>query len=183
MRNDASSSVTGRARLDQVLARTRVPAGFVCAAVVLWLAAPTFDSLISGGLIAVVGESIRVWAAGHLEKGLEVTRSGPYRLTKHPLYVGSALIGGGIAIATHRLAAAVITVGYLALMLSSAIRHEEASMRAKFGDEYDAYLASRAQPVERPFALERALRNKEHHTIAGLFVVAVIFALKAARHL
>jgi hypothetical protein len=52
-------------------------------------------------------------------------------------------------------------------------------MRARFGDQYDAYLDSRAQPIDRPFSLARAIRNKEHHSLAGLIGVAVIFALKA----
>ena len=52
-----------------------------------------------GGVVTLVGEACRIWAAGHLEKGLEVTRSGPYRLTRHPLYIGSAIIAAGVAIA------------------------------------------------------------------------------------
>ena len=41
---------------------------------------------------------MRVWAAGHLLKAREVTRSGPYRFVAHPLYLGSSLIGVGLAI-------------------------------------------------------------------------------------
>jgi hypothetical protein len=56
-------------------------------------------------------------------------------------------------------------------------------MRADFGDGYDAYLSSRATPVDRAFSLERALRNKEYRAIAGLAVMAAVFALKASRRL
>ena len=62
--------------------------GFSVRRGVLWLAQPTPRSLLIGGAIAVAGELLRIWAAGHLEKGREVTRSGPYRLTRHPLYLG-----------------------------------------------------------------------------------------------
>src|ERR1700681_1619062 len=96
------------------LARRRVTLGFVCGAVVLWLARPTLHSLAAGGAIAVAGEAFRVWAAGHLEKGREVTRSGPYRLTRHPLYLGSSIIGVGIAIAAARLSVAALVTTYLA---------------------------------------------------------------------
>jgi protein-S-isoprenylcysteine O-methyltransferase Ste14 len=75
------------------LARLRVPLGFVFGAVALWLAAPSWSSLLAGSMIATVGEGVRIYAAGHIEKGREVTKSGPYRFTRHPLYVGSALIG------------------------------------------------------------------------------------------
>jgi hypothetical protein len=63
----------------------------------------------------------------------------------------------------------------------AAIRHEEANMRAAFGDGYDAYLSSRATPVDRAFSLERALRNKEYRAITGLVVLAAVFAFKASR--
>jgi protein-S-isoprenylcysteine O-methyltransferase Ste14 len=163
-----------------VLARWRVPLGFVFGAAVVLLAKPTLRSLTVGGTVAVAGEAFRVWAAGHLEKGREVTRSGPYRLTRHPLYMGSAIIGVGMAIAAARLSVATLIAGYLAATVIAAIRHEEAGMRARFGDQYDAYLQSRAQPVDRPFSLGRAMRNKEHRSIAGLAIVAALFAMKAA---
>ena len=73
------------ARLAAALTRRRVALGFALAAIVLWLAQPTIRSMIVGAAIAVVGESLRIWAAGHVEKSREVTRSGPYRLTRHPL--------------------------------------------------------------------------------------------------
>jgi protein-S-isoprenylcysteine O-methyltransferase Ste14 len=162
------------------LARSRVPLGFVFAVIVILLARPTSRSVMIGGAVALVGEAFRIWAAGHLEKGREVTRSGPYRLTRHPLYMGSAIIGVGVAIAAARLSVGVMVLAYLAATIIAAIRHEEAGMRARFGDQYDAYLQSRALPVERTFSLERAMRNKEHRAIAGLAVMAAIFGIKAA---
>ncbi len=162
------------------LARSRVPLGFVFGLIVMFLARPTPRSVMIGGGVALVGEAFRMWAAGHLEKGREVTRSGPYRLTRHPLYMGSAIIGVGMAIAAARLNVAVIVLAYLGVTLVAAIRHEEAGMRTRFGDQYDAYLHSRAQPVDRTFSLERAMRNKEYRAIAGLVVMAAIFGMKAA---
>jgi protein-S-isoprenylcysteine O-methyltransferase Ste14 len=156
---------------------------------VLWVARPTFFTLAIGGAIAAVGEVFRIWAAGHLEKGREVTRSGPYRLTRHPLYMGSALIGVGVAIASARWGVGAIVAIYMIATIVSAIRHEEANMRAAFGEHYDAYLSSSArlaQPATTgggKFSAERAVRNKEYRAVAGLLVVAAIFALKAAGRL
>ena len=161
------------------LARLRVPLGFVCAAAVLWLARPPPRSLAVGGAIALVGEAIRFWAAGHLEKGREVTQSGPYRLTRHPLYVGSAIIALGAAVATAHVGAMLLIAAYMAATIAAAIRHEEAGMRAAFGERYDAYAYSRAEPVERPFSLTRAMKNKEHKALAGLAAVAAILWAKA----
>src|SRR5919106_3708853 len=102
------------------LARWRVPLGFVFGAAVLWLARPTLRSLAIGAAVAVVGEMIRIWAAGHLEKGREVTVSGPYRLTRHPLYVGSTVMGVGLAIAAASWIVALLVIAYLAITLTAA---------------------------------------------------------------
>lgn len=171
------------ADVTTTLARSRVPLGFALGAGVVWLAHPTFSTLAMGGAIAALGELVRVWAAGHVEKGREVTRSGPYRLTRHPLYAGSALIGVGAAIASARWSAAALVAAYLLSTTIATIRHEEANMRAAFGDRYDAYVSSRGKPVDRPFSAERAFRNKEYRAVAGLLAVAAVFAFKAARHL
>lgn len=164
--------------MTRLLARWRVFLGFVFAAVVLWLATPTPQSLLIGAAIAVAGESIRLWAAGHLEKSKEVTQSGPYRYTRHPLYLGSSLIGIGVAVIANNPVVAVIVVTYLLLTLTAAMRSEEAHLREKFGDAYDAYAQKRAPRVERHFSFQRALYNREHHTIAGLLAGILLLAGK-----
>jgi protein-S-isoprenylcysteine O-methyltransferase Ste14 len=164
--------------VTRLLTRFRVALGFALAAVVWWLASPAWPTWTAGASIALVGELLRLWAAGHLEKSREVTRSGPYRYTRHPLYVGSTLIGIGLAIASRNLVVAAVIGLYLGLTLSAARRSEEAHLREKFGDAYDAYAEKRAAPMERRFSWARALRNREHHTIAGLVVGFALLALK-----
>ena len=166
--------------MTRLLARWRVFLGFVFAALVLWLAAPTRNSLMLGAAIAVLVECLRLWAAGHLEKSKEVTRSGPYRFTRHPLYLGSSTIGVGIAVASHSPFVAAMVVGYMALTLTAAMRSEEAHLREKFGDAYDAYAEKRAAPMDRPFSWARAIGNREHHTILGLAAGLALLALKIA---
>jgi protein-S-isoprenylcysteine O-methyltransferase Ste14 len=163
---------------SRFLARWRVTLGFVFAALVLWLATPTVQSLMIGAVGAAAGELLRLWAAGHLEKSREVTQSGPYRYTRHPLYLGSTLIGIGVAVAANDMIVAVIVLAYLALTLTAAMRSEEAHLREKFGDAYDAYAEKRSEPMERSFSWERALRNREHHTIAGLIAGLSLLAAK-----
>lgn len=162
----------------RLLARWRVTLGFVFAAVVMWLATPTPQSLVIGAAVALIGESIRVWAAGHLEKSKEVTQSGPYRYTRHPLYLGSSMIGIGLAIVSNHLIVVAIVVAYLGLTLTAAMKSEEAHLREKFGDAYDAYAQKRAPRVERVFSFKRAIYNREHHTIAGLLSGLLVLAAK-----
>ncbi len=162
------------------LARLRVPLGFVSGVVVLWLARPTWPLLAAGGAVACVGEAIRVWAAGHLEKSREVTKSGPYRWSRHPLYVGSSLMGAGIAIASASPVVAVLVAVYLVATVTAAIRTEEAFLRGAFGSEYEAYSAGRATDDVRRFSLARAMANREYRAVAGLAAGLALLALKAA---
>ncbi|MDP3716295.1 MAG: isoprenylcysteine carboxylmethyltransferase family protein [Acidobacteriota bacterium] len=164
--------------MTRLLARWRVFLGFVFAALVLWLASPTPTSLLLGAAIAVTGECLRLWAAGHLEKSKEVTRSGPYRYTRHPLYLGSSIIGIGIAVASHSLIVSGLVVAYMALTLTAAMRSEEAHLREKFGDAYDAYSEKRAAPMDRPFSWARAIGNREHHSMLGLATGLALLAMK-----
>ena len=158
--------------MTRLLARWRVFLGFVFAAIVVWLATPTPRSLVIGAAIAIAGESIRVWAAGHLEKSKEVTQSGPYRYTRHPLYLGSSLIGIGMAIAANNVIVFVIVIAYLALTLTAAMRSEEAHLREKFGDAYDAYAEKRARTNDPAIQLGPCGRQSRasHHrrTLVGI---------------
>ncbi len=165
--------------LMQWLARRRVPLGFIAGVVALWLSKPTLRTLTVGAGLAIAGETFRIWAAGHLEKGREVTVSGPYRLTRHPLYVGSALIGAGLAIASARVFVAVLVVGYLAFTLSAAVRTEEAHLTQKFGAAYPAYRDGRAPRVSRRFSMARVLKNREHRAVLGLAACLALLAWKA----
>src|SRR6476660_9023002 len=86
-----------------LLSRIRVPAGFVFAALYLYFSTPSSWSLWIGGSLAFVGIVIRAWATGHIRKNDELTVSGPYALTRNPLYLGSFIIGMGFSIAGGNL--------------------------------------------------------------------------------
>ena len=134
--------------------------------------------LAIGTLVAVAGESVRVWAAGHLEKSREVTHSGPYRWSRHPLYVGSALMGVGVAIASNSAIAAAAIGLYLVITMTAAIRTEEAFLRARFGPEYDDYCRGVNRAPGRAFSLARAWRNREYRAVLGMAAVFAVLALK-----
>ena len=161
------------------IARYRVRMGFVAALAAFWLARPTRDSLAVGALVAAAGELIRIWAAGHLEKGREVTMSGPYRLTRHPLYLGSGLIAAGLAIASSSVAVVLLVAIYFAVTIASAIRSEETHLTEKFGAAYPAYREGRAPGVRRAFSVRRAIENREYRAVFGLLGALALLAWKA----
>jgi protein-S-isoprenylcysteine O-methyltransferase Ste14 len=162
-----------------LLARVRVPLGFVLSAVVLVLARPTPQGMFVGAIVATLGEAIRVWASGHLEKSREVTRSGPYRFTRHPLYLGSSIMGAGLAIASQSEVVALIILAYIVLTIGAAIRREEAFLRRTFGTAYDEYASGRVD-VHRRFSLERAMRNREYRAVLGLSIAFLLLFVRAA---
>jgi len=164
--------------VDAWLAARRVPLGFAAAAAVLVLGRPAWTSWAIGLAVALAGEALRVWAAGHLEKSREVTRSGPYRWTRHPLYVGSTLIAAGGAVACVSPVVAVLVAAYMIVTVGAAVRTEEAFLTRAFGDTYARYRESRAEPMARAFSLARARRNREHRAAAGLALGFALLALK-----
>ena len=168
------------------LARLRVTLGFLSGAFVLILARPTMRSLAIGLSVAAVGEAIRIWAAGHLNKAREVTTSGPYRWVRHPLYVGSTVMGIGLAIACASAIAAALIAIYLVTTLTAAIKSEEAYLRRAFGEQYDLYregqLAKRAAIARQPpkrFSLAQAIANREHRAVLGFALAVLLLVLKA----
>ena len=161
------------------LARWRVPLAFLASAIAFALAQPTPTSLAIGGAIVAVGEAIRVWAAGHLEKSREVTSSGPYRFTRHPLYVGSSTIGLGVAVASRSPWVAGLIALYLATTIPSAIRTEESYLREQFGAAYDDYAAGNGPRVSRRFSVARVVRNKEYRAVTGAAIGFLLLAVRA----
>jgi len=166
------------ASLVGFLARKRVPLGFVAAVATALLARPTWGSWRAGLVVALIGEVVRIWAAGHLEKGREVTRSGPYRWTAHPLYVGSSIIAIGAVIAAHSIVVAVLAAVYMGATITAAVRTEEAFLRGKFGSAYDDYRRAEGQAMDRPFSMERALRNREYRAVVGVLIGFGFLALR-----
>ncbi|HEV8397832.1 MAG TPA: isoprenylcysteine carboxylmethyltransferase family protein [Vicinamibacterales bacterium] len=167
----------------EFLARRRVALGGLTAIAALVFANPTWNSWTRGLVVAAVGEGIRVWAAGHLEKSREVTTSGPYRWMRHPLYVGSSILALGIVIAVRSLVVGVLAAVYLGATLTAAIRTEEAFLRRTFGDSYDRYARAKDYDGARRFSLERAVRNKEYRAVLGTLGGFALLALRLLLHL
>ena len=165
--------------MTSLLARFRVALGFISGVIVLVLATPTTRSIVLGLPVAVAGELIRIWAAGHLNKSREVTRSGPYRFVPHPLYLGSSLIGIGLALGSGSAAVVVIVAVYLLVTLTAAIRSEEAFLRQKFGEAYDEFRTAGVVDRERRFSWRQAMANREYRAVAGLALALLLLIFKA----
>ena len=172
VRDEGLASLADRA--TGALSRWRVALGFLFGAIVFWLARPTPTTLTAGAILAGAGEVFRMWAAGHLQKSREITTSGPYKLCAHPLYVGSGLMGAGLALASGSVSVAVLVALYLGVALPASARQETAFLRQKFGDQYQRYRdgssGDQADGAGRRFSFSRAFANHEHRAVIGLLL-------------
>src|SRR6202521_168427 len=88
-----------RTRWQKIARRIRVPLGFVFAGVFLWIAQPTWKTMLLSLLLVMPGVWLRAYAAGYVRKNAELTRTGPYAYTRNPLYLVSMMIAFGFAAA------------------------------------------------------------------------------------
>jgi protein-S-isoprenylcysteine O-methyltransferase Ste14 len=70
-----------------------------------------------------------------------VVVEGPYRFTRNPLYLASALIYAGIAVRLNALWAALLLPLVLGVVQRGVIEREERFLERKFGEEYTRYKA------------------------------------------
>jgi protein-S-isoprenylcysteine O-methyltransferase Ste14 len=68
-----------------------------------------------------------------------IVRSGPYRVTRNPLYVSLALFYAGLALIAHAFPAILLLPVALLVMTYGVIRREELYLERKFGVEYREY--------------------------------------------
>lgn len=73
----------------------------------------------------------------HDSAALVVT--GPYRLSRNPMYVGMVAALLGVAVLTGSLSPFVVPVLFVPVLNARVIRHEEAMLDARFGDAYRDY--------------------------------------------
>ena len=169
-------------RYADLAARSRVPAGFVVAVGCLWLADPTWTSLLAGLPFMLGGLAVRGWAAGHLAKNQRLVTSGPYAWVRNPLYAGTALIAAGLAVASRRWAAAALLAAFFLLVYLPVVEQEEQHLRKLF-PEYEEYarrtprfLPRRRMPGSREhFSWQLYWLNREYQAalgwLAGLLVL------------
>jgi protein-S-isoprenylcysteine O-methyltransferase Ste14 len=168
-------------------ARARVPLGLALSLCYLVLARPESRLLMVGSIISLAGVALRGWAAGSVQKDATLATSGPYALTRNPLYLGSTLIGAGFAVAGRSLIMAAAFAVLLVLVYVPVIRREERFLEAKFGDSYRRY--ARRVPLFFPhrllppasaahFSWSRYRSNREYEAALGFVAGLALLALK-----
>ena len=189
----------------QLAQRIRVPAGFVLAPLLFISARPTLASLAAGAFVAIIGLGVRAWGSGHLKKNQELTTSGPYAHTRNPLYLGTFLLGTGVAVGGGAPWFVALFAAFYLLIYVPVMFAEAETMRGLFSQEYEIY--SRQVPLfvprftpyrassiasdgtiphrsqagnQRQFDVSLYLRHREYRAAVGFVVAYALLAAKLA---
>jgi protein-S-isoprenylcysteine O-methyltransferase Ste14 len=168
-------------------ARWRVPLGFLLGGAYLVFCQPSLALLVPGSVLALAGLLLRAWSAGYLAKSQTLATRGPYALTRNPLYLGSALMGLGFALAGGSWWLGAAFLAYFLAVYWPVMRREEQALRAHFGEAYDRYAEAvplffpkvrRAEPGTERFRWERYRKNREYEAALGCLAGVAFLTLK-----
>ena len=173
----------------ELFVRWRVRLGYPLAIAVLFFARPNLRSIVYGGLVGIIGLALRAWAAGYLHKQEILTVTGPYAYTRNPLYLGSAILALGVAVAARSWISAAIIAVYFAIVYSVVIRREERELRLQHGADFDRYVAAVSQffpwfssaglnPASQgAFSVAQYRKNHEWQAAAGFVLLLAVLIL------
>ena len=106
---------------------------------------------LTGVVLLVACAMGRVWTAAYIsgKKNKELVTGGPYSLVRNPLYFFSLLgfIGAGLAFESITFAALLSALFFVTHW--PTILQEERTLRAAFGEQYDAYATSVPRLIPR----------------------------------
>jgi protein-S-isoprenylcysteine O-methyltransferase Ste14 len=166
--------------------RLRVRLGYLAGLLAIALARPRPIWLLVGLGLAVLGEALRLWASGHIEKTQRLATGGPYAHTRNPLYLGSVVMALGFGAAAGTLGAVGVTLAYLLVFYPSVIREEARFLRDKFPDQYSIWQVdvplflprlAPGGPRGSRFSWQRVRTNREWRTALALpLLVLVLYA-------
>jgi protein-S-isoprenylcysteine O-methyltransferase Ste14 len=178
----------------KIAQKTRVPVGTILGVIFLYLlyrGGPSLRSLWIGGVTASAGALLRLWAAGHIEKGRVLTQGGPYAFTRNPLYLGSFFMALGFIIAGQGYWLLLPFGVFFTVFYYPVMKAEEQELLNGYGDRFLDY--AKRVPLFIPgfpksgsgpstFLWSRAVRNREHRTLAGFsLAVTLLIILKLIR--
>lgn len=169
--------------------RWRVRLGYPLAIAVLFFARPSPGSILYGALVGLVGLVLRAWAAGYLHKQEVLTVTGPYAYTRNPLYLGSAVLALGVAVATRSWISALLLGVYFTVFYSVVMRREENELRPRHITNFDHYAATvplffpRLSPAKlshtrtAAFSLTQYKKNHEWQAAVGFLLLLIVLVL------
>ena len=170
-------------------ARWRVRLGYPLAIAVLFFARPNPRSIFCGALVGLVGLALRAWAAGYLHKQEVLTVTGPYAYSRNPLYLGSAVLALGVAIATRSWISSLLLGLYFVVFYSMVMHREEDELRLRHAENFDRYATAvplffpRLSPAKgsvndsAAFSPIQYKKNHEWQAAVGFLLLLIVLVL------
>lgn len=124
----------------------------------------TASFLFLFGLVLVgIAVSGRLWCALYISgyKSQQLITTGPYSLSRNPLYFFSFLGFTGIGFCTETYSLGFVFMAFFMAIYVNVIRKEETFLLGKFGREFEEYAAI----TPRFFPRLRGLREPESHVV------------------
>jgi len=162
---------------------------FIVVAAAFMLADPTGTSLVLGAGLSLVGELLRVAAAGYGYNISALPAKGPYRFVRHPYFMGSALLFLGLCLAARDPFVMAFAVLAMTLTYRVDVRREEGRLAGRLGPRFAEYRdrvpAFLPQLVPAPlpnddnhrFSFEYAVLRGHHRELDALLALAVSLGL------
>ena len=137
-------------------------------------------------IVVAFGLLIRLWASGYIHKSQEVTASGPYKLIRHPLYLGNFICGLGFAFFVNVWWLVVVYIPVFLIVYYKKMKLEEEFLISKFGEQYKEYQKTTNLFIPNPtkllirdtnkFSWKCYIHNREHLNLIGGILI-LLFCL------
>lgn len=168
----------------------------------LILVAHTTERQLHVGIgLVVLGMLLRVWASGYVghvkvnwtqkwrddSKIGSLVTAGPYAFVRHPLYLGTFLIGAGFCLIAGNAGASLAALGFFLIVYRRKMAQEEMLLRDEVGTPYVVYQAAvpRWLPTFRRYPNRQGQWNwqgivgsKEWKTLIWVVVVIITLYLR-----
>lgn len=149
-----------------------------------------------GTMLVLCGVAFRLWSVRHIgrsartrsAKAKRLVTTGPYALTRNPLYLGNMMIGLGACVLSELLWMIPILIVLFAFQYACIIAWEQDLLRQKFGVAYDEYksrvpaffpqLSNLKLAVTRPIYSVREALHREKDSLIGVAIMFVVFLAK-----
>jgi len=136
-------------------------------------------------LLIAIGIFIRIWATGYIHKNQEVTMAGPYKLLRHPLYLGNFIVGLGFALFANVWQLVVLYIPIFLGVYYKKMQLEEHYLLDEFGVKYNIYqemtplfipnLTQLFRKDNVKFNWQNVILNREHLNFFGIVIIIIFF--------
>ena len=185
--------------IRQIFFKNRSYTPIPIALMIIYFSGTDSSFRFTGFALLFLGESIRIWAVSHaggatrtLKVGApSLCTSGPYSLSRNPLYLGNMFMYVGIVLIAgmpNQLFAAITIAAFFIVQYSLIVSLEEETLDKLFGKEYSEYkqnvppIFPRLRPWRdskdrKPATILQTLKT-EKRTLQNVFLIILFIYIK-----